>query len=261
MLTVQFFVTTAYGAVSFYLYTMIVYMMIKRWNEYNNTFFKIFIIEYVINIVTFLNSFITLRAPQNTCKECPFSFLFDQNSSPTEDNWPLQLFFTFHYSMAFIQYSITLMVALNRLSMVILVDSYEKYWRVALPIFMIVIIIYPFTVTWPIAASNAYFLYTPPMGTYATKSAGDVTAILNTLVNFMLTTTSLTAVANILAIIRLKCLPTRISGAEKNLFHVGLVSFVIQVLALGDTVRTSMANDHFPSLRNQVEDARSSGLA
>ncbi|EFP07112.1 CRE-SRG-32 protein [Caenorhabditis remanei] len=236
MLTVQFLITTAYGAASFYLYTLIVYMMIRRWNEYNTTFFKIFIIEYCFNLITFVNSFITLRAPQNTCKECVFAFLFDRSSNPTVDNSPLQYFFTLHYAMAYIQYSMTFLMALNRLSMVVLVNSYEKYWKPALPFFIAVIVIYPMYMTWPIASNNAYYLYTPPMGAYATKSVVDVTDILNNLIYFMLGITILTAVANVLAVIRLGCLPSRISGAERNLFTVSFVSAIIQLLALGDTL-------------------------
>ncbi|PIC27034.1 hypothetical protein B9Z55_019416 [Caenorhabditis nigoni] len=298
MLTVQFLITTAYGAASFYLYTLIVYMMIKRWTEYNTTFFKLFIIEYCFNVVTFLNSFITLRAPQNTCKDCIFSFLFDRNSSPNEDNSPLQYFFTLHYAMAYIQYSMTFLVALNRLSMVLLVNSYEKFWRPALPVFICLVIAYPLLVTLPISSNNAYYIYVPGLLAYTTKSVADVTEVLSNLKNFMIGITVLTTVANILALIRLKCLHSRISGAERNLFTVSFVSLIIQLLALADTlvlflsaadtasvgtqtakvlmpfvsdlltlnhpwtlmyfstkVRVSMANDHFPSMRNQVKDA------
>uniref|UniRef100_A0A1I7U720 Serpentine receptor class gamma n=1 Tax=Caenorhabditis tropicalis TaxID=1561998 RepID=A0A1I7U720_9PELO len=171
---------------------------------------------------------------------------------------------------------------------------YSQYWRPTLPFLIIIIVTYPLIVTWPILTSNAYYLYTPPMGTYVTKSTADVTGILDHLVKFMTIITILTAVANFLAISRLKCLPNRISGAEKNLFTVSLVSFFIQLFALGDTlvllssssdamsagtqtaklimpfvsdlltlnhpwtimyfstkVRTSMANDHFPTLKNK----------
>ncbi|CAA97334.2 Serpentine receptor class gamma [Caenorhabditis elegans] len=295
MLTPLFFLPAAYGVASSYLYTLIILMMIRRWNEYNTAFFKLFIIEYVFNMVTFANSFVTLRAPQNTCNNCTFAFLFERNSSTEEDNFPLQVFFTIHYCMAFIQYFMTFLSSLNRLTMVFFVDSYEKIWRPSLPFLIMIVIIFPMIMTWPIATNNAYFIYSPTLGGFATKTVANSTEVLNSLVTFMIVFTLFTATANIVSIIRLTLLPTRISGAERNLFTVSFVSFIIQLLALGDTlilraapsegmsvgaqtakalmpfvsdiltfnhpwtimyfstkVRTSMATDHFPSLRSRA---------
>ncbi|CAI2354339.1 unnamed protein product [Caenorhabditis sp. 36 PRJEB53466] len=236
MLTGRFFLTSTYGFASFYVYTKIVWMMHKNWRDYKSTFFKLYTADYFFNLLTFLNSFFTLRAPQNTCDDCFFSFLFNSQTAESNSWFPLNFFFTLHYCMAFIQYSMIFLFALNRCSMVFLFSSYEKWWRPALPWLLLLVAVFPLTITWPIMTNHAYYIYIPKLEGYATKSSADVSDILNVLLAFMAVVTVLTALANLLSIVRLICLADRITGAERNLFFVSLVACVIQLLAAGNTL-------------------------
>uniref|UniRef100_A0A8R1IDZ0 Serpentine receptor class gamma n=3 Tax=Caenorhabditis japonica TaxID=281687 RepID=A0A8R1IDZ0_CAEJA len=138
--------------------------------------------------------------------------------------------------MAFIQYSMIFLLSLNRLSMMIFVNSYEKCWRRIFPWILIAIVVFPITQTWSIATSNSYYLYVEKLDGYLAKTVADVTGILDVLLTFMGVITILTMSTNILAIIRLYFLADRITEVEKNLFFVSFVAFVIQCIAAGDTV-------------------------
>ncbi|CAB3397844.1 unnamed protein product [Caenorhabditis bovis] len=60
MFTIKFAVTFSYGSISLLLETLIVYMMFRYWKEYSNSFFKLYIASYFFNLITFLNTLITL---------------------------------------------------------------------------------------------------------------------------------------------------------------------------------------------------------
>lgn len=73
------------------------------------------------NMWTYVNSFVTLRLPQNSCGSCLLAPWFQQG-----DFYGLEVFHTLHYQFAYIQYLMTLLSSINRCTMVFFPSTYEK---------------------------------------------------------------------------------------------------------------------------------------
>ncbi|CAB3397265.1 unnamed protein product [Caenorhabditis bovis] len=107
---ISFVINSLYGIATFVIYTMIIVMINRQWIDYHGSYFKIYIIDFFVNLVTFLNSFITLRIPQATCKECLVASIFDRFTSTMENrSIILNIFHTIHAHMAYVQYAIILL--------------------------------------------------------------------------------------------------------------------------------------------------------
>lgn len=78
------------------------------------------------NIITFFNSFITVRIPQNTCKDCFMSFLFKSHTVLNPSWFPLNVFYFIHFYMAYAQFFLIFLTSLNRFSMIFWSATYEK---------------------------------------------------------------------------------------------------------------------------------------
>ncbi|CAB3397259.1 unnamed protein product [Caenorhabditis bovis] len=101
--------------------------MFRSWKDFSASFFKIYIFEYFVNIVTFLNSFVTLRLPQNTCSSCLFAPWFNRLNSEMDDiSILLNICHNLHISLAYVQYSIIFIFSINRFTMIFSYSSYEK---------------------------------------------------------------------------------------------------------------------------------------
>ncbi|CAB3397260.1 unnamed protein product [Caenorhabditis bovis] len=98
---------------------MLIILIYRNWKELGGSFFQIYIVDFFVNLLTFLNSFVTLRIPQNTCKECLFAPVFDRYPESMEDvSIVLNVCHTLHVHMAYVQYLMTFLTALNRFTMI-----------------------------------------------------------------------------------------------------------------------------------------------
>ncbi|CAB3397841.1 unnamed protein product [Caenorhabditis bovis] len=111
--TPLFSFTCFYGAFSILLYILTFVLICKDSKTFPGSFFTLYKANFFYNILTFANSFITVRIPNATCKTCKLaSFFEDQISGRNE--FPLRIFSCIHYSMAYVQYSMIFLVSANR---------------------------------------------------------------------------------------------------------------------------------------------------
>ncbi|CAI5450676.1 unnamed protein product [Caenorhabditis angaria] len=253
MFTLKFGITLFYGGLSFVVYFMTIFMVRKYWKEFSISFFRLYIAFFVFNLLTFLNSFITVRIPQNTCKECfPSTFFKSNSQNATSNYFPLNIFYTIHWSMAFVQYSMIMLISINRFSMIFFMTSYNSKWNKAFPFIIFIVAIFPISQTYPIFLKQAYFDYTESLDCYATKTLADTNPIYNYLLIFMALTTVITALANILAFFRLQFLVEKIPKGEQNLMFVSLAMFIVQLFAGGNTMIIKFMINDMTSLWAQV---------
>ncbi|ULT86100.1 hypothetical protein L3Y34_006050 [Caenorhabditis briggsae] len=126
MLTIKFGTTLLYSIPSMVLYFMTFLMVRKYSKDFSSTFLKLYKMFFVFNNVTFFNSFITVRIPQNTCKDCLMSFLFKWHTVENPSWFPLNFFYFIHFSMAYVQFFLIFLTSLNRFTMIIWSSTYEK---------------------------------------------------------------------------------------------------------------------------------------
>ncbi|CAI5451036.1 unnamed protein product [Caenorhabditis angaria] len=230
-----FIVTLIYGLFSVVLYTLIVFIIIRNKNKnLNSSFFTIFVIGYFINLTCFFNSYVTLRLPQNTCKDCKLSFLF---STGKESTFPLGIFYAISINMAFIQSSMTLLISINRYTTFLMVLDKDKIWNhKIIPCVTLIIILWPLYVTYPVIFNPTYYMYYESITGYRTKTEAELTKMLEILNIFMITVAVLSAIFNTLSWRGLRQMQNVIKKSEKALIYTTFIAFAIQVIAIVDTL-------------------------
>ncbi|CAI5451035.1 unnamed protein product [Caenorhabditis angaria] len=236
MFTLKFAITVFYGGLSFVAYFLTVFMMRANWKEFSIAFFRLYIAFFIYNLITFVNSFITVRIPQNTCKDCYMSFLFKAHSQNNTSWFPLNFFYTIHYSMAFVQYAMIMFVSINRCSMIFNLTSYNNQWKRIFPCIIVLVSLFPLTQTYPIFFNTAYYVYTEALDCYSTKTLANTATIYSHLLIYMGVTTIITALANIFAFCKLSLMNSKIPKGEQNLMFVSLAMFFVQLFAGGNTI-------------------------
>lgn len=79
------------------------------------------------NLCTYLNSFVTLRIPQNTGVQGTFSSFYSNLNLNNTENWfPLNIFHTFHFEFAYTQYIFNCFVCANRFTAICFPIRSEK---------------------------------------------------------------------------------------------------------------------------------------
>ncbi|CAD6198236.1 unnamed protein product [Caenorhabditis auriculariae] len=169
----RFTIQAAYGIPSVILYFITVVFLFKNWKQFDTYFFRLYIAQFITNIWTYGNSFITLRLPQNTCQNCYLSeFFLSHSKNQTEDViLPLDVFYTLHFQFAFIQYSIITINCVNRFTMIFFPSEYQKIWQLATWPALFLSIFPWFYLTEEILFSKCYYEYVPTMDCYATKTS------------------------------------------------------------------------------------------
>ncbi|CCD64745.1 Serpentine receptor class gamma-33 [Caenorhabditis elegans] len=245
MFTLKFGTTLLYSIPSMILYAMTVRMVSRFSKDFSRTFIQLYIVFFVFNIITFFNSFITVRIPQNTCKDCFMSFLFKSHTVLNPSWFPLNVFYFIHFYMAYAQFFLIFLTSLNRFSMIFWSATYEKAWNRAFPFVIILVIVLPVPFTYTILPSWTYYAYTETMDCYSTSSSVDRGFLYNQLLPFMATITIATAIINIASFYKLTCMTYKISIAERNLLFMSGSLFIVQLLAdVNTTLNRLVVNDN-----------------
>ncbi|CAL2042249.1 unnamed protein product [Caenorhabditis brenneri] len=232
----KFLISFSYCSISFILYTMLMIMLLRNWKEFKSAFFYIVIADYLFNLLTWLNSMITLRLPNGTCKDCLMSGIF---SALGKDN-PYTggfLFFCYflHFGNAYFQYGMITLMSLNRATSIFFYFINEKIWRYLLPISIALVILITVIGTRTILSTVPYYTYNEPLDMYTIKSDSNILPAYYNVIYFMAFSVSFSVFLNIISVIRLKTIQSKISAVERNLLLVTIFSSVIQCFAAGNT--------------------------
>ncbi|EFO91819.1 CRE-SRG-34 protein [Caenorhabditis remanei] len=111
----KFMITTSYGITAMIIYTWVTGVILRNSGTFKSSFFHLFCVGYFMNLCTYLNSFVTLRLPQNTDVSGTFSdFYSSLNLNNTDNMFPLSIFHTLHFEFAYTQYIFNCFVCTNR---------------------------------------------------------------------------------------------------------------------------------------------------
>ncbi|CAI5452997.1 unnamed protein product [Caenorhabditis angaria] len=232
MLAYPLLLTCFYGGITFLVYTILIFIIIANWKHFNSTYYKLFIVDYFFNLLTFLNSFITLRIPQNTCAKCDLTDLLSLHTKDNYSDFPLYIFYTLQYGMAYVQYSMILLFSFNRFTSVYFLNNREWLWSKIWVYLIILICLFSFFLTSDLLKFRVYYSYYETLDYFSTQSEGDVLGTFRILIYFMIIVTCITAVLNISSVYHLYELTSKISRAETNLILVSFWSFIIQLFAI-----------------------------
>ncbi|CAL2046856.1 unnamed protein product [Caenorhabditis brenneri] len=160
MATWSFVLSLIYGIVFMTLYTWVAFTLWIRRNQLKSSFYRLFLVGFVMNLLTYINSFMSLRIPQNTGYNDSFSryFLY-HNPYNKEDDWPVNIYHTLHYQFAYAQYIFNCVICLNRFTLIIFPMTSEKLWKKWFWAVVAVIFLSPSVVTVFILKNRSFYRY------------------------------------------------------------------------------------------------------
>ncbi|CAL2042248.1 unnamed protein product [Caenorhabditis brenneri] len=193
-------------------------MLLRNWKEFKSAFFHIVIADYLFNLLTWLNSMITLRLPNGTCKDCVLSDLFASMNFKTNPDYTGGILFInyfLHFGNAYFQYSMI--------------------WSVLFPMSLGIIVFCAVYFTRTILLSSPYFSYNESLDLYSIKADSDILSAYSNVINFMAFSVISSVVLNTLSVIKLKLMTQNLATIERNLLFSTIASSVIQCAAAGNT--------------------------
>ncbi|CDH92963.1 Serpentine receptor class gamma [Caenorhabditis elegans] len=232
----KFILAFGYCSISFVIYTLLIIMLLKNWKDFKSAFFRIVIADYFFNLLTWLNSMITLRIPNGTCKDCVLSNLF---ASLGKDNQYTSSFLFFcyflHFGNAYFQYFMVTLMSLNRTTSIFFYFVNEKIWKFLFPFSIVLIIGITTFCARTILATSPYYLYNEVLDMYYIKSDSNILPAYYNILYFMAFSVASSIFLNVIAVIRLKMIQNQISSVERNLLLVTIFSSIIQCFAAANT--------------------------
>ncbi|CAA16409.1 Serpentine receptor class gamma [Caenorhabditis elegans] len=235
---VKFMVTTSYGVLSMLIYSGITCVIINDHKTFKSSFFKLFCVGFFMNLCTYLNSFVTLRIPQNTGVQGTFSSFYSNLNLNNTENWfPLNIFHTFHFEFAYTQYIFNCFVCANRFTAICFPIRSEKYWLKYLWLVIMSMFLIPFIFfTRHILQNRSFFGYSSTANFYIDTTYGR-SNIYYFLMPALIFLTCFNIVFNVLAGIRLYNMKKKgVKVPETSLFSMAFTVFVIDLFLTSLTV-------------------------
>ncbi|EFO98777.1 hypothetical protein CRE_30508 [Caenorhabditis remanei] len=232
----KFLISFFYCSVSFTIYTLLMIMLLKNWKEFKSAFFHIVIADYLFNLLTWLNSMITLRLPNGTCKTCIMSEIFGALGKDNQYTGGfLYICYFLHFGNAYFQYGMITMMSVNRATSIFFYFINEKIWKILFPILLALVIVVTVFGTRTILATVPYYTFNEALDMYTIKSDSNILPAYYNVIYFMAFSVSLSVFLNVISVIRLKMIQHKISTVERNLLLVTIFSSIIQCFAAGNT--------------------------
>ncbi|ULT97820.1 hypothetical protein L3Y34_005569 [Caenorhabditis briggsae] len=127
------------------------------------------------------------------------------------------------------------MMSLNRATSIFFYFINEKIWKFSLPILTLLIVIVMTIGTRTILSTVPYYTYNSALDMYTIKSDSNILPAYYNVIYFMAFAVSLSVFLNIISVIRLKTIQSKISTVERNLLLVTIFSSIIQCFAAANT--------------------------
>ena len=118
-ITVTLSILYGFPSVSLYILTIIIIQKNKK--KFDSSFFNLYVFDGFMNMFTYLNVFFAGRIPSVTCDTCLLAPVYRNVGRFISLNFVLAML----YHMAYVQYSITTLVSLNRFSVLLKSHVFE----------------------------------------------------------------------------------------------------------------------------------------
>ncbi|CAI2355077.1 unnamed protein product [Caenorhabditis sp. 36 PRJEB53466] len=206
---ISFAASVSYGIPSVSLYLLTSYIILKHRKTFNSSFFHLYIYDGFMNLFTYFTGFFSMRLSSITCRDCLFSPFYTNVGR----FFSMKFVIAMGYHMAYVQYSITTLIALNRLSVLLKFNVCEPLWKKYTWIAILLIYFLPFINTGLVFKYNAQVVYLDEYECYSIVSSQlPVLELYSVLIPFMLITIIISVCSNITSV----CIVRNVSTQKKN---------------------------------------------
>ncbi|EFO97208.1 hypothetical protein CRE_04328 [Caenorhabditis remanei] len=216
-----------YGFPSVFLYILTIIIIQKNKKKFDSSFFNLYVFDGFMNMFTYLNVLFTSRLSSVTCDTCLLAPVYRNVGRFISLNFVLAML----YHMAYVQYSITVLVSLNRLSVLLKSHVFEPIWKKYTWLFIILIYFLPFLNTKIVFYYETEITYFDDIDQYSLISRElPVTQIFSILIPFMILAMSLTIFFNIASVIFLRGLNIQRKQTESKFLLITIITCGFQLV-------------------------------
>ncbi|EFO93300.1 hypothetical protein CRE_20954 [Caenorhabditis remanei] len=224
---ITFIVYLLYAIPSLILYFMTLFVIIKNKSEFSSSFFQLYCYDCLVNFATFLKVFTTLRLPEITCHECLLASSFEWCNKYL----PMPFIYSMGYHMAFLQYGITTIISLNRLTVLLNYKLFEPLWKKYCWIIILLLIFLPSLSTSAAFNYPSQFTYLNSTDYYSLTTEMPLLEIYVSLIPFMIIAIIISLIANYSSFKFVKKVQLwKASKAESNFLKILSTTLVIQMI-------------------------------
>ncbi|EFO97199.1 hypothetical protein CRE_04330 [Caenorhabditis remanei] len=240
---ISFLISMLYSIPSVVIYTLTVIIIRFKWTTIGTSFYQFYIFEYAMNMLTYFNTLLSIRFPNLIGADSRLRNFF---ASQNETTFELQCQFFLQFHMAFVQYGTTTVVAINRMTIIINMEYFEKYpnhfqkWRRFSWVWMILIVSIPFFVTFQVFLYDVFFKYNKASDRFDLTSGCPIFSLFSFLFYFMCGCSVITLVSNAVTFIKIRRLPIKTRKLEIQFCLVSLIAGIIQII--GTLLTLAMRN-------------------
>ncbi|CAI4223456.1 unnamed protein product [Auanema sp. JU1783] len=222
-----FIIQNVYGLLSIIFYIVVINLTVRERRYFNSSFVKIFVTLGVVNILSYIAIYVTVRLPQQIHQNSDLSEFFASFPFPTV--LAVAHFLTY-YSCYVKNLTIVLMI-LNRLRSIACPFSREAIWDIHFWITVVFVLLFPLPFCYGILFNKSYYAYNRELDGYFISSHAQQDDDLLKLTIFQCVITILCVILNLSSILIL-CQRSMSSNykRELNLLSVTFLAFTFQTL-------------------------------
>ncbi|CAI2355080.1 unnamed protein product [Caenorhabditis sp. 36 PRJEB53466] len=225
--TITFIISLTYAIPSISLYLITIFIICKHGKVFNSSFFKIYSYDCFMNLLTYSKTFTTMRVPSVTCYNCLLApVLLSSN-----DHLPMPFIFSIGYHMAYVQYAMTTLISVNRLTVLLNFNFFEPIWRRYVWLMMLAVLLFPFVSTRVALNYHAAFIYVNSTDAYTLSSQVPTWDLYTYLIPFMLISIIVSLIANIASLVCVRSANlVKANRAESNFIIITSITCAIQLI-------------------------------
>uniref|UniRef100_A0A1I7T651 Serpentine receptor class gamma n=1 Tax=Caenorhabditis tropicalis TaxID=1561998 RepID=A0A1I7T651_9PELO len=122
---IVFLIAMVYATPSVIAYFLLIYIILKYKKSFDSSFFQLFIYDGILNLFTYFVGFYMMRLSSITCYDCILYPIYRN----ADKYFPMNFLTAMSYHMAYVQYSTTAVICLNRLSVLVKYNFWEPIWK------------------------------------------------------------------------------------------------------------------------------------
>ncbi|CAP39850.2 Protein CBR-SRG-40 [Caenorhabditis briggsae] len=116
-----FCVYLSYGIPSFVIYMLTFFIIFRYGKTFSSSFFRLYLFDGALNLLTYFNNYFKTRLPGIACHDCLLGSFYRSIGN----TFLMDIFMLMNFHMAYVQYAVTTLVSLNRLTVIVKYTLFE----------------------------------------------------------------------------------------------------------------------------------------
>ncbi|CAI2356481.1 unnamed protein product [Caenorhabditis sp. 36 PRJEB53466] len=226
---IEYTIATIYGFASVLLYFIADYVIVRHRKIFDSSFFQLFLYESALNLLLYSVNYFSMRVSLIASRGSVLAVFYE------ELDWDIFLSFVYgmRYHMAYVQYTIIMLIALNRLTVV--KYDLEKYWRSYCWIAILGTFLIPLINTHIVFKYTCRFAYKEAEDDYSLTTTMPVKDIYEYLLPYMVLASVLAFILNTMSYFTVQSMTT-LSKKRVNANFIKLIGITCLIEIIGTAI-------------------------